>query len=223
VDRRYRSYRRHRPGSSCKDGLLNIIGSEPAGNERGLADLPALSARIGGRRLGVSLSQAGATSVPRFDYAAHLDALAGEPAAWPARTGAVSMLALDLSLPRAAPALAVLLVAWRGLRLVRQVAVLHGMRPGLLGTLGLVRRTMLAAGLVAGTEAALNAAAHAALSNPFLAHAFGEMAAAGVAARRMILLARAAFFPRLMKSSCQSTSLVKLVDPASKPLKNLPT
>jgi putative membrane protein len=90
-----------------------------------------------------------------------------------------------------APALVVLLVAWRGLRLVRQVAALHGMRPGLFGTLVLLRRTMLAAALVAGSEAAMNAAAHAILSNPLLAHAFGDMAGAGVAARRMILLARA--------------------------------
>ncbi|WP_419758281.1 DUF697 domain-containing protein [Acidisoma sp.] len=90
-----------------------------------------------------------------------------------------------------APALVVLLVAWRGVRLVRQVAALHGMRPGLFGTLGLLRRTMMAAGLVAGSEAAINAAAHAVLSNPLLTHALGEMAGAGVAARRMILLARA--------------------------------
>lgn len=89
-----------------------------------------------------------------------------------------------------APALAVLLVAWRGVRLVRQVAALHGMRPGLLGTLGLVRRSVLAAGLVAGSEAAINAAAHALLSNPLLTHALGEMAGAGIAARRMVLLAR---------------------------------
>jgi putative membrane protein len=74
---------------------------------------------------------------------------------------------------------------------VRQVAALYGMRPGLFGTLSLLRRTMLAAGLVAGSEAAINAAAHAILSNPLLAHALGDMAGAGVAARRIILLARA--------------------------------
>ena len=89
-----------------------------------------------------------------------------------------------------APELTVLLVTWRGIRLVRQVAALHGMRPGLLGTLGLVRRSLLAAGLVAGSEAAINAAAHALLSSPLLTHALGEMAGAGVGARRMILLAR---------------------------------
>ncbi len=89
-----------------------------------------------------------------------------------------------------APALAVLLVTWRGVRLIRQVAALHGMRPGLLGTLGLLRRSVLSAGLVAGSEAAINAATHALLSNPLLGHALGEMAGAGVAARRMVLLAR---------------------------------
>ncbi len=104
------------------------------------------------------------------------------------RTAAVQMAAGIAATP--APALAVLLVAWRGVRLVRQVAALHGMRPGLLGTLGLLRRSVLAAGMVAGSEVAINAAAHALLSNPLLTHALGEMAGAGVAARRMILLAR---------------------------------
>ena len=66
----------------------------------GLPTLPALGKRLGGRRLHVSLGQSGAGSMPRFDYAAHLAALAADPAAWPARTGAVSLLALDLSVPR---------------------------------------------------------------------------------------------------------------------------
>ncbi len=104
------------------------------------------------------------------------------------RTAAFQMAAGIAATP--APALAVLLVSWRGIRLVRQVAALHGMRPGLLGTLGLLRRSVLAAGLVAGSEAAINAAAHALLSNPLLTHALGEMAGAGIAARRMVLLAR---------------------------------
>ena len=104
------------------------------------------------------------------------------------RTAAFQMAAGIAATP--APALAVLLVTWRGIRLVRQVAALHGMRPGLLGTLGLLRRSVLAAGLVAGSEAAINAAAHALLSNPLLTHALGEMAGAGIAARRMVLLAR---------------------------------
>ncbi len=91
-----------------------------------------------------------------------------------------------------APALVVLLVSWRGLRLIRQVASLYGLRPGLLGTLGLLRRTAISAGATAVTEAAVNTATHAVLSTPILTHLAGEMAGGAVAARRMIVLGRAA-------------------------------
>ncbi len=88
--------------------------------------------------------------------------------------------------------LAALFVAWRGLRLVRQIAALYGLRPGLFATMGLLKRTVLAAGAVAGVEVAANTAAHALLSNVVMQHLAGEMAGAGVAARRMMVLARAA-------------------------------
>ena len=91
-----------------------------------------------------------------------------------------------------APALVVLLISWRGLRLIRQVAALYGLRPGLFGTLSLLRRTAFAASATAVTEVAVNSAAHAALSTPLLAHLAGEMAGGAVAARRMVVLARAA-------------------------------
>ena len=104
-------------------------------------------------------------------------------------TAARQMVAGLAAMP--APALAVPLVAWRGIRLVRQVAALYGVRPGLIGTLGLLRRSVLAAGLVATSEVAVNALTHGLLSNPLLSHLAGEMAGAGVAARRMVLLARA--------------------------------
>jgi len=90
------------------------------------------------------------------------------------------------------PGLAAAFTAWRGLRLIRQVAALHGLRPGLLATFSLLRRTALSAGAVAGAEMAANAAAHAVLSSPVLAQLAGDMAGAGVAARRMVVLARAA-------------------------------
>ena len=48
-------------------------------------------------------------------------------------TAARQMVAGLAAMP--APALAVPLVAWRGIRLVRQVAALYGVRPGLIGTL----------------------------------------------------------------------------------------
>ena len=91
-----------------------------------------------------------------------------------------------------APSLVVLLISWRGLRLIRQVASLYGLRPGVLGTLSLLRRTAFAAGATAVTEVAVNTAAHAVLSTPLLAHLAGEMAGGAVAARRMVVLARAA-------------------------------
>ena len=90
-----------------------------------------------------------------------------------------------------APSLVVLLVSWRGLRLIRQVAALYGLRPGLFGTLALLRRTALAAGATAVTEAAVNTAAHAVLSTPLLTHLAGEMAGGAVAARRLVVLGRA--------------------------------
>lgn len=90
------------------------------------------------------------------------------------------------------PALATAVVAWRGTRLVREVAELYGVRPGLLATVGLLRRTALSASLVGTAELAVNAATHALLSSPLLAHALGDVAGAGVAARRLLVLARAA-------------------------------
>ncbi|HJS86672.1 MAG TPA: DUF697 domain-containing protein [Acetobacteraceae bacterium] len=90
------------------------------------------------------------------------------------------------------PALDALTIGWRGVRLVRQVASLHGMRPGLTGTLALLQRTAIAAASVAATQLAVNAAAHAIVSHPLLRHVLGDVAGAGVAARRMMVLARAA-------------------------------
>ncbi len=48
----------------------------------------------------MALAPSGAEDVPRFDYASHLAALAADPPRWPARTDAVSLLALDLTLGR---------------------------------------------------------------------------------------------------------------------------
>jgi putative membrane protein len=106
------------------------------------------------------------------------------------RTAAVQIFAITAAVP--SPAFDGLLVAWRGTRLVRQIAELHGMRPGLLGTLSLLRRTALSAAGVMATDMAANTLTHALLSNPLLGKVAGDMAGAGVAARRMIVLARAA-------------------------------
>lgn len=119
---------------------------------------------------------------PLADLRARADALG--------RTAAVQVFAATAALP--SPAFDGLLVAWRGARLVRQVAELHGMRPGTLATLALLRRTALSAAGVVATDLATDTAARAFLSNPLLRHVAGDVAGAGVAARRMMVLARAA-------------------------------
>lgn len=106
------------------------------------------------------------------------------------RVAAVQAVAGIAAIP--SPALDVVFVAWRGVRLVRQVAALYGVRPGLVATLGLLRRTATAATLVGAAGLAGNTAAAAMLSHPLLAHVLGDAAAAGVAARRLVVLARAA-------------------------------
>ncbi len=106
------------------------------------------------------------------------------------RTAAMQVFAATAAVP--SPALDALVVAWRGIRLVREIAELHGLRPGLLGTMALLRRTAMSAAGVAAADMAIDAAARAVLSNPLLQHLAGDVAGAGVAARRMVVLARAA-------------------------------
>jgi putative membrane protein len=106
------------------------------------------------------------------------------------RTAALQSIAIVAATP--SPALDALTIGWCGLRLLRQVAELHGMRPGILGTLVLLQKTALAAATVAAAEIAVNTATHAMIAHPLLRHLAGDAAGAGVAARRMIVLARAA-------------------------------
>jgi len=89
------------------------------------------------------------------------------------------------------PALDALVVGWRGLRLVRQVAALHGMRPGIAATASLLRRAAFDAATVAATEVATDTAVRAIVTNPLLSHVVGEAATGAVAARRLITLSRA--------------------------------
>lgn len=106
------------------------------------------------------------------------------------RAAALQVFAATAAIP--SPALDGLLVGWRGARLVREVATLHGLRPGILGTLSLLRRALFSGAAVAATALATDTAARALLSNPLLHHLAGDVAGAGVAARRMLVLSRAA-------------------------------
>ncbi len=105
------------------------------------------------------------------------------------RAAAVEALALTAVSPW--PGLDGALVAWRGMRLVRRVAELHGMRPGALGTLRLFRRVALDAGMVAAADVAVGAAAEALLQSPLAGGLAGGAAGSAVAARRMLTLAQA--------------------------------
>lgn len=105
-------------------------------------------------------------------------------------TAGLQILAAIAAIP--SPLLDGLVVAWRGIRLVRQVAELHGLRPGLFATLALLRRTIASAALVTATDVATNTAAQMLFSNRLVAHLAGDTATALVAARRLHLLARAA-------------------------------
>ncbi len=107
-----------------------------------------------------------------------------------ARTAAIQVFTASAAIP--SPIFDGLLVAWRGLRLIRQVAELHGMRPGLLATLSLLRRTALSAAMVVSTDVAVSTALQAVTTHPLLRHVAGDVAGATVAARRMLLLGRAA-------------------------------
>ena len=79
-----------------KTALLTSLAANLLAMADGNDVLPALSARLAGRPFRVAVAPAGAAELPRFDYAAHLAALAADPPRWPARTDAVSLLALEL-------------------------------------------------------------------------------------------------------------------------------
>lgn len=88
-----------------KTAFLTSVAANLLALSRGRAEaLPALSARIGGVPL-IRPSDSGAEALPRFDLTTHLGALAADPPAWPPRTDATALLALDVDLPARGPGL----------------------------------------------------------------------------------------------------------------------
>jgi uncharacterized protein len=83
-----------------KTALLTSLAANLLALSAGRPALPALSERLRGRRLQASIAPAAASNIPRFDFASHVAALAADPPRWPARTQAVSLLALDVDVPR---------------------------------------------------------------------------------------------------------------------------
>jgi putative membrane protein len=106
------------------------------------------------------------------------------------RTAAAQAFAATAVVP--SPALDAVFFAWRGIRLVREVAVIHGVRPGIAGTFALLRRAVFEAGTVAAADVAIDAATRAIITNPLIEKVAGEAGKGAVAARRMLMLARAA-------------------------------
>lgn len=106
------------------------------------------------------------------------------------RAAATQAFAATAVLP--SPALDAVFFGWRGIRLVREVAAIHGLRPGIAGTLALLRRTVFEAGTVAAADVAIDAATRAVVTNPLIEKVAGEAGKGAVAARRMLMLSRAA-------------------------------
>jgi putative membrane protein len=106
------------------------------------------------------------------------------------RNAAMQAFAATAMMPSAA--LDAVFFGWRGLRLVREVAAIHGLRPGLVGTIALMRRTVLEAGAVAAADVAIDFVTRMATTNALVEKVTGEGAKGAVAARRMLLLSRAA-------------------------------
>ena len=85
---------------SGKTAFLTSAAANLIAQGSGIPALPAVAGRLAGRTMRVGIAPSGADEVPRFDYQAHLAALAADPPRWPERTGAVSLLALDLDVSR---------------------------------------------------------------------------------------------------------------------------
>jgi putative membrane protein len=105
------------------------------------------------------------------------------------RVAALQVFTVAAAVP--SPALDGLLVGWRGVRLVRQIAALHGLRPGLFGTLSLLRRVAFTAATVVATDFAADVVMRSLIATPLLERLASDVNGAGLAARRMIVLARA--------------------------------
>jgi putative membrane protein len=89
------------------------------------------------------------------------------------------------------PALEGLAAGLRSLKLIREIASLYGLRPGVSVTLGLMRRaTVMAATVYGVNEMAAAAAAHFLADAPVLRSIASAAPGAGITARRIYLLAQ---------------------------------
>jgi putative membrane protein len=179
-------------------GLLAIRAVERARGAFARHDLPAARAEALRWAAGIAIAaplqpalrQAGSTEELRALLEGGPLLALDEQATSLGRMAAVQAFSVTAISP--SPGLDALIFVWRGVRLVRQVAALHGLRPGLFGTMALLRRTLLDAATVAAVDVAVDTATRALLSNKLLEQFAGEAAAGAVAARRMLRLSRVA-------------------------------
>lgn len=109
-----------------------------------------------------------------------------QEAAQAGRSAALQILAATAVSPW--PGLDGVLVIWRGLRLIRRIAELYGMRPGMLGTLRLWRRVALDAGSVAAADVVVATMTDALFSSPLGGALAGQASGSAIAAQRMLRL-----------------------------------
>ena len=83
-----------------KTAFLTSLAANLLALGAGRPVLTGFARRLKGRRVQVALAPSGASGLPRFDHPRHLAALTQDPPAWPERTSAASMLALDLVVGR---------------------------------------------------------------------------------------------------------------------------
>jgi putative membrane protein len=126
------------------------------------------------------------------EIAAHLRAGAAAPlaaeAAKAGRRAAMEGGAIVALSP--SPALDAVIAGWRGLALVREVAALHGLRPGAAATASLLRRTVSIAATTAGADLLAQTATEGLVgATPVVRELAAAVPGAGVAAFRLYRLA----------------------------------
>lgn len=90
-----------------KTSLLTSLAINLLAMGRGTQALPALATHLAGRRIRIAIAPSGAQTMPRFDAVAKSASLAADPPDWPRPTDGISLLALDIDIPK--PSLAGLL------------------------------------------------------------------------------------------------------------------
>ena len=175
------------------DGLAALLAdpAAPLGQvrDRALAWVRSVASRVPeAGRVVPAIAAAGSVA----EIAAHLRAGVVAPlAAEAARIGrraAVEGGAIVALSP--SPGLDGLIALWRGLRVVRAVASLHGLRPGLIGTMRLMRRTVSIAATTAGADLIAQTAAEGFVgATPVVRELARAVPGAGITAFRLYRLA----------------------------------